>query len=261
MSISKTEDRMYTWWLKLGEKCRMIVGILICILISSTPGIVCYIFMDDLVKEPVLFITMAVLLGFCGTISFSILWTRAAKDRRALNEANMVLEKLCCLDPLTGLNNRNFMDTAALKAVKQAGRENAHIFSVMMDVNKLKEVNDTYGHAAGDEVIKHAAFFIRRIFRDHDHIMRTGGDEFEAIGITNSPEEFMTSLREKITTFPVTVGQTTLQMSVSYGCAFEKVSKTIANHGSDELQTYATKLHMSVSSSADAHMYVMKKKR
>ncbi|KKQ52018.1 MAG: hypothetical protein US70_C0012G0026 [Parcubacteria group bacterium GW2011_GWD2_38_11] len=254
MSISKAEAWLYAWWLEMGWAYRRVLRIIICFFGSVIPGVIYHLLNGPFWRMPELFTIIAVTLGFVVAFSFSILWTRAARDRQ-------LLEKLCCIDPLTGLNNRAFLDTAALRATKQAGREKAYIFSVILDVNNLKYVNDTYGHKVGDEVIRNAAAFIRRAFRDHDYLIRLGGDEFEAIGVTNSPKEFTESLQnEKIKPFPVKVCGEELLISLSYGCAFEKVSESVTAHNEEdkELQTYATKLYNSVSSSADARMYAMK---
>jgi len=262
MSISKTENWMSERWLTLRRMHRNAERMSICLFISIIPGLFFYFCWNFFSQRPLLFIGIAVALGFCGTMSFSILWTRDAGDRKLLKEANAMLAKLCCLDPLTGLYSRQHLETAALSIVKEASRKDAYIFSVIMDIDNLKNVNDSYGHAVGDEIIRKVAVFLRRIFRDGDHLCRIGGDEFEDIGIIDSPEEFLDSLSEKLQPFLVNIEGIEFSISVSYGCAFEKVSATLTlNKSENDLQMYAMKLHDAVYKSADAHMYAMKKGR
>jgi GGDEF domain-containing protein len=83
-------------------------------------------------------------------------------------------ERLASVDSLTGLKNRRRIE-AALELRMEQGRA----FSVMMfDLNGFKQVNDTYGHMAGDEVLKQFATELRGVFRPSDDIGRWGGDEF-----------------------------------------------------------------------------------
>uniref|UniRef100_Q01XM9 diguanylate cyclase n=1 Tax=Solibacter usitatus (strain Ellin6076) TaxID=234267 RepID=Q01XM9_SOLUE len=83
-------------------------------------------------------------------------------------------ERLASLDPLTGLKNRRRMERAV---AERMGREQP--FSVvLLDLNGFKQVNDSYGHAAGDDVLKQFATELRSAFRAADDVGRWGGDEF-----------------------------------------------------------------------------------
>lgn len=83
-------------------------------------------------------------------------------------------ERLASVDSLTGLRNRRGMEAALERRVAER-----RAFSVViLDLNDFKRVNDTYGHAAGDDVLKQFAKELRTVFRATDDVGRWGGDEF-----------------------------------------------------------------------------------
>jgi diguanylate cyclase (GGDEF)-like protein len=83
-------------------------------------------------------------------------------------------ERLASVDSLTGLQNRR-----RIEAVLELRLEQGRAFSAMVfDLNGFKQVNDTYGHMAGDEVLKQFATELRGAFRPLDDVGRWGGDEF-----------------------------------------------------------------------------------
>ncbi len=86
-------------------------------------------------------------------------------------------EKLSCLDPLTGLANRRCFEDQLNARIRAASR-----FSlILIDLNGFKEINDRYGHLAGDEVLKQFAGNLQRQFPSADLVARWGGDEFAII--------------------------------------------------------------------------------
>ena len=97
-----------------------------------------------------------------------------------LRESNAELTRLATTDPLTGIANRRaFMDRAdaALDDCCR-GPVKRPLSVLMLDIDHFKSVNDTYGHAAGDEVIKAVADAMTRAVRDCDVVGRLGGEEF-----------------------------------------------------------------------------------
>ena len=89
-------------------------------------------------------------------------------------------------DPLTGLRNRTY----TVDAVNEHIREGIHGTLLMIDLDNFKQINDIYGHLAGDEVLKELADILRRHFRGNDILCRIGGDEFLVFvsGLTNKGE-------------------------------------------------------------------------
>ncbi|MEO8370468.1 MAG: GGDEF domain-containing protein [Candidatus Solibacter sp.] len=86
-------------------------------------------------------------------------------------------ERLACIDSLTGLQNRRGIESLLEARVRQ-GRA----FSVvLLDLNAFKQINDTHGHAAGDDVLRQFAAELRAAFRATDDVGRWGGDEFVVV--------------------------------------------------------------------------------
>jgi len=100
--------------------------------------------------------------------------------REELEAANAMLRSLAVTDPLTGLLNRRRFEEALEQEVARARRYGA--FSLLMiDLNLFKRINDTYGHRAGDEVLKTVAQVLQSCCREMDTCARLGGDEFAVI--------------------------------------------------------------------------------
>jgi diguanylate cyclase (GGDEF)-like protein/PAS domain S-box-containing protein len=91
------------------------------------------------------------------------------------------LAYLAQFDTLTGLPNRNLFRDRLAQAVSRAHREGWITGVAFIDLDRFKEINDTLGHAAGDEVLKAAAGRLRACLREGDTLARLGGDEFTAI--------------------------------------------------------------------------------
>ena len=84
-------------------------------------------------------------------------------------------------DVLTGLPNRHWIQDYLPKAIAQAEKSSVSLALLFIDLDGFKKVNDTAGHAAGDEVLQHAAQRLREAIRPHDKVVRFGGDEFVVI--------------------------------------------------------------------------------
>jgi diguanylate cyclase (GGDEF)-like protein len=84
-------------------------------------------------------------------------------------------------DGLTGLPNRHWIQGYLPEALQHAQQEGEHLALLFIDLDGFKKVNDTAGHAAGDELLKHAAHRLQEAVRPHDKVVRFGGDEFVVI--------------------------------------------------------------------------------
>ncbi|WP_244426656.1 bifunctional diguanylate cyclase/phosphodiesterase [Sinorhizobium sojae] len=91
-------------------------------------------------------------------------------------------------DPLTGLPNRRFLDQILANRSRQFDAE-ARLSIFHIDLDRFKQINDTLGHAAGDEILRHAAALLRENAREGDFVARIGGDEFVIIRASGSPDE------------------------------------------------------------------------
>jgi len=104
--------------------------------------------------------------------------SRVAERTEKLVRANEALEKLAITDHLTELPNRRFMMGQLQRLFEEAGPEEHPLSCLMIDVDSFKEINDTYGHDIGDQVLKSLALTIRHSVRSDDIVCRLGGDEF-----------------------------------------------------------------------------------
>ncbi|WOE69787.1 GGDEF domain-containing protein [Hydrogenimonas thermophila] len=122
-------------------------------------------------------------------------------------------------DPLTDLYNREFFSEYVEKILKENRRKGESITLIFLDLDNFKSVNDNYGHEEGDQVLKDVATILKNSFRDHDVIIRYGGDEFIVLAQLNRVEisdlnSVLMSLKERIEENFKKYG-----ISISYGMA------------------------------------------
>src|ERR1700679_2964525 len=98
-------------------------------------------------------------------------------------------------DPLTGLYNRRLFDEYCDKELNRAKRYGHQLAIVILDLHKLKEVNDRHGHLQGDQVLQLAATTLRKTMRASDFAFRIGGDEFALLLPQTDPEQAITLCR------------------------------------------------------------------
>jgi diguanylate cyclase (GGDEF)-like protein len=106
---------------------------------------------------------------------------------QGLETANKQLRHLATHDVLTGLPNRVLMDDRIGQCIALADRQGQTFAVIVLDLDRFKLVNDSFGHRVGDELLKEVAQRLKSVVRDIDTVARLGGDEFVLI-ITQSPE-------------------------------------------------------------------------
>ena len=84
-------------------------------------------------------------------------------------------------DPLTGVGNRRCLDTEIERRIAQLRRQGTTVSLLMIDVDHFKQLNDKFGHLAGDAVLRNLAKLLDRTLRDTDLLTRYGGEEFVAV--------------------------------------------------------------------------------
>jgi diguanylate cyclase (GGDEF)-like protein len=112
---------------------------------------------------------------------FEMALTRALERRRLIRENKRLfqeIKRLADSDSLTGLGNRRKLQEVLLSEVERASRYNRPLSIIMIDMDALKSINDTLGHAAGDKALRMVADAIQRSIRKVDLATRFGGDEF-----------------------------------------------------------------------------------
>ncbi len=123
--------------------------------------------------------------------------TEDRRRARELREVARAAEKEAKVDALTGLGNRRAFEEA-MELAHQAAGSGADISLIVMDVDRLKVVNDTIGHAAGDDALRAVAEALTTRTRSNDQVFRLGGDEFAVIISGGDPALLAERLRAPI---------------------------------------------------------------
>jgi len=113
--------------------------------------------------------------------AFELSLTRALEHRLLIRENQRLfaeVQRLAVTDPVTGLYNRHKLNETLDLEIERAHRYRRPLSLVMIDMDRLKDINDTYGHPAGDEALRTVAAAIRSQVRRVDLATRYGGDEF-----------------------------------------------------------------------------------
>ncbi len=100
---------------------------------------------------------------------------------RTLRQQDELLKQMAATDPLTGLANRRALNDCAQREMRLSQRTGKTLSILMIDLDYFKQVNDRYGHSAGDAVLVRVAEKLRNSLRNVDHIGRWGGEEFVAL--------------------------------------------------------------------------------
>lgn len=124
-------------------------------------------------------------------------------------------------DALTGLYNRRLFEEYFSKELNRAKRYGQHLAVVIMDLHRFKDVNDRYGHLAGDQALQSAASTMRKTLRTSDYAFRIGGDEFALLLPQSDPEQAATLCRRLRTSYAATTEPMKLELplALDYGIA------------------------------------------
>lgn len=117
--------------------------------------------------------------------------------RCRLEEANSRLLLLATTDSLTSLQNRRGFQSRMSEEVERAQRYDTHLSLLLLDIDHFKQFNDTFGHPAGDEILKRVSFLLEQTARSSDFVARFGGEEF-AIIMPNADESTALALAERL---------------------------------------------------------------
>ncbi|MDT9001104.1 diguanylate cyclase [Paucibacter sp. APW11] len=171
-------------------------------------------------------------LGGCIILSATLLamaYRRIRRTNLALASSNESLKLQSERDPLTGLANRRFFQTA-IRRLADSGRLRGTMF--LIDIDHFKRINDQYGHAAGDTVLVEVSRRLRTTLREHDLIVRWGGEEFLiVIGAEEADyaAQLAKRLLEQISSPEIRHGEQVIPVSASIGYA----SFPLPPHGID----------------------------
>jgi len=165
---------------------------------------------------------------YLGTLTYAVNSPVSITNNKMLKELHQLLIhpinnairyqqaiKLAMQDGLTGLGNRRYFDEQLKRAMHHANRQQTKVGLVVGDLNKFKQVNDTYGHNIGDEVLIQFAQILRESVRDSDSLFRFGGDEFVVL-VENASDKSLWIIEDRINT---ALTKNSLLAKYQIGCA------------------------------------------
>lgn len=133
----------------------------------------------------------------------AILWIRTRDLQREIRYRRQAEETAALLarrDALTGLPNRRMLQEEFAHRLGRSQAGGQHLGVLLLDLDRFKSVNDTYGHGAGDQLLQVVSDRITSVLRDHDFLARLGGDEFAVLIETGPGKETLFSLAQRILT-------------------------------------------------------------
>lgn len=177
----------------------------------------------------------AIGIGFLLSI---ILWrynyTNITQKRR-IEAQQKQLEQMAYYDQLTDLPNRRLLEKLIEREYSSIQRYGHETAIMILDIDNFKNINDTYGHPVGDDILRQLADLLKRSARESDTVARFGGEEFIILMPRTTVEEgcvFAERLRKLIMEKSFTIGSDTLQITSSFGVASlnDIDSKTLENY-------------------------------
>lgn len=184
-----------------------------------------YLGMDKVMRDlpPYDVLTAQTLSGlryFNITVTFLLLTYLSGIYLRLVTKAEKELRILATTDPLTQLLNRRSLMEIAEYEVVQRKRHQAPLAFILADIDHFKSINDQYGHAAGDVVLKAVSQTLRQASREQDSIARWGGEEF-LILMPDAAKDIAIKvaerLRQHVETLAVPFNGTVIKVSMTFG--------------------------------------------
>ncbi|MGA9113564.1 MAG: diguanylate cyclase [Candidatus Dormiibacterota bacterium] len=163
---------------------------------------------------------------------------RAKELQDELRRRNAELDRVSRIDMLTNIYNRRHLDEHLRRAISGARRHGRTVGVLLVDIDHFKDVNDQYGHLAGDAVLKEVAARLQGAMRTEDALGRWGGEEFIAV-LTDTPGEAIGVLAERMrqaiasTPFVLDDG-TRIRVTVSIGHTAGTEDAEVLVHRSDD---------------------------
>ncbi|MCX8099308.1 MAG: GGDEF domain-containing protein [Casimicrobiaceae bacterium] len=195
-----------------------------------------------------LYVPNTVLTILLATVAGYLVALRLDRYRDAALNARLELERAARSDVLTGIANRRaFMQWAYRKVARQERDEGPGLAVLLIDVDLFKSVNDSFGHAAGDQLLVELVRRISTVVRIYDAVARMGGDEF-VVGLPrcdlSAALRTAERIREVVTASPFDLGGESISVTVSIGAA-------VLHPGESEIDAALGR--------ADAAMYLAKR--
>lgn len=173
---------------------------------------------DDYITKPIDFAELKARLN--SMLRIKRLQEELEERERQLLEANERLRHMSQTDGLTGLDNRRHLEDRIAEMFEHAKRLNEPFALVMCDLDRFKSVNDTYGHQAGDAVLKQFAKILRGEVREIDRAGRYGGEEFMLLlpgTVLDAAVTFAERVRKAVEEHTFTFDGTSIHRTASFG--------------------------------------------
>lgn len=202
---------------------RVLYGSLLLTLLIFVAYVVVYTLFFSHQKQVPLSLYFIALLSFICILFFgfalSIIYSLVGKLRKEI-----------ITDKLTGAKNRNYLNDVTQKMYSLAKRRDEPLSIILCDIDWFKNINDTYGHAAGDKVLVSFSNVIESSLRTEDILIRIGGEEFIILLPFNDIEKAMLTaerLRAAINEQAMDIGIETINISASFGVVQVDIAKSI----------------------------------
>lgn len=172
----------------------------------------------------------------CGLLILAFMHIYEA--RRAVAHAQ--LQRLAQSDALTGVASRDFFQRALERSIQESERADHGLVLVVLDVDDFKQVNDRWGHDAGDQALRHICQRLQQRLRTTDLIGRLGGEEFGLLLSQTARDDaarLVEELRHDLQRSPLQYGEHSIPLSATFGLAEWKTD----GHSGDELYRRADK--------------------
>jgi diguanylate cyclase (GGDEF)-like protein len=137
------------------------------------------------------------LMGLLGRMSWQLVQGRVREGETKLKHAQRV-EYLAYHDGLTGLPNRSLFSKVLSQSISEAHRHERRLAVAFLDLDRFKQINDTLGHEAGDQLLKEVATRLKACVRESDTVARLGGDEFVVLLPELEDEKYAAIVAQKI---------------------------------------------------------------
>ncbi len=141
----------------------------------------------------------------------------------ALQEKNLQLQDLANRDGLTNLYNHRFFHEYLNREMDRIRRYGGILSCIILDLDFFKKVNDTYGHQAGDMILKEMALMLKKRIRESDLAARYGGEEFALVLLQTEVEAALLvcdRLRNEIASTAFLIGDSSIHVTASFGISF-----------------------------------------
>lgn len=215
-SIQKKESRAASIFMDIFRK------LIVCIALLSIIALINSLMIKLFVVDPLIHYNNAIQHGTIHPVTGATELQMVARTYNHVYEENKqrqaIMQHQAETDPLTNILNRGSFD----RILQLYEKDKQRFALLLLDIDTFKQINDTYGHATGDEVIKQVASLLSSTFRAVDHVCRISGDEFAVILVemTVAHKETVIAKIHKINQLLSQQNGALPQISLSVGAAF-----------------------------------------